>query len=63
MNEKSLRPRRQTLKADNYTDGLEGAFHLSNPYVADDQIEEIEKQLERQFRRLEELKSHKKKST
>ena len=47
MNEKSLRPRRQTLKADNYADGLEGAFHLSNPYVADDQIEEIEKQLER----------------
>jgi len=61
VGEKNLRPRRQPNRGD-FQETNQSAYHQALPAINDDQLEDINKQLERQFRKIDELKKNKSKS-
>jgi hypothetical protein len=66
VGEKNLRPRRQPNRGDFQETNQSVYHHINNnkalPAINDDQLEDINKQLERQFRKIDELKKNKGKS-
>ena len=61
VGEKNLRPRRQPNRGD-FQETNQSVYHQALPTINDDQLEDINKQLERQFRKIDELKKNKGKS-
>jgi hypothetical protein len=61
VGEKNLRPRRQPNRGD-FQETNQSVYHQALPAINDDQLEDINKQLERQFRKIYELKKNKGKS-
>lgn len=61
VGEKNLRPRRQPNRGD-FQETNQSVYHQALPAINDDQLEDINKQLERQFRKIDELKKNKGKS-